>query len=244
MYRASNGTELLIIQFDRPTKYRVFHNKKYKAVKVLTKTKECIIVAKSTKKAPEITDEELEELEALEELDADDEDVEDDEEEVKPKSRRKKAPVVEEDDEDEDEDEDDDEEPAPKKGKGKKSTPSRSRTTDGKVGTAELAEYCGVESRVLRMVLRKHKIEKDPETGRYEWASLKDPEVKKIKKLIDAGEAKNITKEALDKLKDSQAAKKEQKAAGKKGKGKKGKKSAPVVEDLDDDDDLEDEDDD
>lgn len=140
------------------------------------------------------------------------------------------------DDDTEDED-DEDEEPAPKKGKKGKtpaSTPSRSRTTDGKVGTREIAEKAGVSGRVLRMVLRKHEVEKDSETGRYEWDSMKDKEVKQILKWIEDGEAANIQKEALDKLKAKKAADKEAEApATKKGKGKKGKKGKKVVDEDD-----------
>lgn len=143
-------------------------------------------------------------------------------------------------DEDDTEDEDDeDEEPAPKKGKKGKasttSTPSRSRTTDGKVGTREIAEKAGVSGRVLRMVLRKHEVEKDSETGRYEWDSMKDKEVKQILKWIEDGEAANIQKEALDKLKAKKAADKEAEAPATKGskKGKKGKKGKKVVDEDD-----------
>jgi hypothetical protein len=122
----------------------------------------------------------------------------------------------EEDEEDEDEEEEE-EEPAPKKkGKGKTSTssksgsaskkkasgssPSRSRTTDGKVGVQEVAAAAGTDARKLRMVLRKHEIEKDEDVGRYEWSSLNHPEVKKILKLVKGGAVKQATNESLAKL--------------------------------------------
>lgn len=115
---------------------------------------------------------------------------------------------VEEEEEDDDEDEDDEEEEAPpkrrkkpassKKSSGKQ---SRSRTTDGKVGTQELADHLGIEPRSLRMVLRRLKIEKDDETGRYEWSSLNHPAVKKIVKAVKSGAVQREKKESLDKLK-------------------------------------------
>lgn len=122
-----------------------------------------------------------------------------------------------EDDEDEEEiedDEEEDEEPAPKKkGKASRSSksnaskkssgPSQSRTTDGKVGVQEVAEAAGTDARKLRMVLRKHGIDKDPDVGRYEWPSLKNKEVLKIIKLVKGGAVKAATKESLDNLKAS-----------------------------------------
>jgi hypothetical protein len=119
------------------------------------------------------------------------------------------------DDEDDEEDDDEEEEDAPppkrrSKSKGSKSSsttgksssgPSRSRTTDGKVGVQEVAEAAGTDARKLRMVLRKHGIEKDEDVGRYEWSSLNHPEVKKIIKLVKGGAVKAATKESLDNLK-------------------------------------------
>lgn len=130
----------------------------------------------------------------------DDEDVEDEDDD---------------DDSDDDEDEDDeeeDEEPAPKKSKKSskksKSTPSRSRTTDGKVGVQEVAAAAGTDARKLRMVLRRNKIEKDEDVGRYEWPSLQNKEVLKIIKLVKGGAVKAAQKESLGKLKASKTAKK------------------------------------
>jgi hypothetical protein len=183
-------------------------------------------MAKATKKksqVDEITDDELEELEGLEELEDEDED-EDETEAVEP------------DDDEEDDEDDEDEEPAPKKkskkGKAKTKRPSRA-SQDGLVGTQEVAAHCGIDGRTLRMVLRKHKIQKDEDTGRYQWDSLKDPEVKKIKKLVDAGEAKAVKQEGLDKLKARNEAKKDAKAKTKKSG--KGKKKKPVFVEDDDD---------
>lgn len=125
------------------------------------------------------------------------------------------------------------EKPAKGKKKGKKDDApkqSRSRTTDGKVGTREIADAAGLEgtagARTLRMVLRKHNIPKDEETGRYEWDSLEDKTVKKILKLINEGEADKVKKEGLDRLKEQQAAKRAEKKAKKDKKGKKNKKSS------------------
>lgn len=126
---------------------------------------------------------------------------------------------VEEDDVEED-DEDDEEETPPKRGKkssSKKSSsktkkdnsgPSRSRTTDGKVGVQEVAEAAGTDARKLRLVLRKHGIEKDEDVGRYEWPSLKNKEVLKIIKLVKGGAVKAAQKESLDNLKASKGRKK------------------------------------
>lgn len=147
----------------------------------------------------ESIDEELAELEALATSDEDDEDV------------------------DPDTDEEDDE---PKKGAKKKRRQSRA-AADGKIGTQEIADRAGVDGRTLRMVLRKHRIEKDEESGRYQWDDWDDKEVKKILKLIKDGAAREVKRESLDKLKANQEAKK-----GKKGK--KGKKNKKKSEDEDD----------
>lgn len=136
-----------------------------------------------------------------------------------------------EDDEDEDEEE---VEEAPKskksskKGKAaakapkKKSTPSKSRTTDGKVGVQEVAEAAGTTPRALRMLLRKHGIQKDEDVARYEWSSLNHPEVKKVLKLVKEGGIKKAQKGSLDKLKSS----KKGKQGSKKGGAKRSKKKA------------------
>ena len=101
------------------------------------------------------------------------------------------------------------------------------------IGTAEIAEAAGVDSRTLRMVLRKHSVAKDEETGRYEWPSLNHKQVKQILKWIKAGEADNIKQDAFNKLKERKAAKEDEAPATKskkaKDKAKKNKKSKRVV---------------
>jgi hypothetical protein len=192
---------------------------------------EILIVAKSAKKSKKaVTDDELEELEGLEELD----ELEDEDEDVD---------VEDEDEpEDEDEDEDEDEEPAPKKGRGKKSEPAAKKpprksraAADGMVGTQEVAELCGIDSRQLRMALRELRkkddsFAPDSETGRYQWKSLNDKQVKKIKKAIDAGLHKEVRDAQLNKLKEQKAAEKEAKTndatTKTKKKGKKNKKAS------------------
>jgi hypothetical protein len=220
-----------------PPKRKKMGNRVYRLVDTTKSTQEVIIMAKATKKAPVVTDDELEELDALEELDDLDEDDEDE--------TVADAELVEDDDEDED---DEEVEPVAKKTKRQAKNdasapttakPSRSRTTDGKVGTREIAEAAGVDGRTLRMVLRKHQVPKDPETGRYEWDSMKAKPVKQILKWIENGEAQDIKTAALDKLKADKAAKKAAKddeaPAVKSKKGKKNKKAkVAVVEDDDD----------
>lgn len=164
-----------------------------------------------------VTDDDLAELEALEDVEPDEDVTGEDTEET----------------------------PAPKKKKGKKNkdanveveTPKKKRggaapgesraAANGKVGSAEIAAAGGTDARTLRMVLRKHQIEKNPETNRYEWDSMKDPTVKKILKLLKDGEADNVKQEGLQRLKDSKAAKDAaEKTAESNGNGggKKGKK--------------------
>ena len=229
LYKSKGGIRIVVKTLHPPPDTRTFRTgqglKKFKLKAVKKTTKEFIIMAKAarTKKKTdedEILDAELEELEEeLEELEDEDED-----EDVE----------LEEETDDEDEDDDEEEEPAPKKKRSKGAAPGKSRAAaTGKVGTAEVAAHCGVDPRTLRMVLRKHKIAKDEESGRYEWASLKSKEVVKIKKLIDAGEAQEVKREGLEKLK---AQKEKERAAAKKS-GKKGKKKPEPVEDDDDEDD-------
>jgi hypothetical protein len=185
----------------------------FKRVAYKQHLQEIIIMGKTAKKGKKetVSDDELEELEGIEELD----ELEDEDEDVD---------EVEDEDEDEPEDEDEDEEdeePAPKKGKSKKAAkpaaekkPRQSRAAaDGMVGTQELAADLDVTPRELRMVLRKLR-EQDPvyapdaETGRYQWKSLKDKQVLKIKKAIKSGLHKQIRDESLQKLKDAKAAEK------------------------------------
>ncbi len=243
LYKAKGGQTIKVKTLDVPPETRKFKVqggiRKFKRVKCKQTKVEVILVAKSTKKGKgkqaEVTDDELDELETVDDLEEELDDLEDDDEEDEDEDDDDEDEEddededdddedEDEDDEDDDEDEDDEEEEAPKSKKKSKQRQSRA-AANGRVGTAEVAEHCGVDARTLRMVLRKHKIEKDEESGRYEWKSLNHPTVKKVKKLIDKGEADNIKQESLQKLKDKKAAEKDAKAkTDKKGK-KKGKKS-------------------
>lgn len=166
-----------------------------------------------------------------------DEEPEDDDDDLEDEALEEEIKDLEdlEDLEDVEDDEDEDDEPVAKR---KRKTKSRA-AKEGMIGTAELAELCDIDPRSLRMVLRKfrgqHGIEIDPESGRWQWPSVNDPVVRKIKKLIDQGEATKIKSEALTKLKEQQESKK------KDGRKKK-KKKREVEEDLDEVE-LDDEDD-
>jgi hypothetical protein len=231
LYRSASGDEILIKTLDPPPEIRKFKAvggvRKYKRVKYKQHLQEVIVVARATKKsaqkANQVTDDELDELETVDDLE-DLEDVEDDE------------PEDEDDDEEDEEDEDDDDEeeeaPRPKRKAKAKSKARASRAKqNGRVGTAEIAEASGVDSRRVRMVLRKRNVPKDEETGRYEWASLNDKTVKKILKWLEAGEADEIVKESLDNLKAKKAAKKADAKANTKKAGKKNKKKKVVDDD-------------
>jgi hypothetical protein len=224
----------------KPKQVRYFQTpqglKKYKAAHTSTTLREVIIVASTKNRKKPVDVDELEELEAIEELEElEDEDLEEDED-------------VEEEPEDEDDDDEDEDDAPPKrraKAPAKKATakkPAKSRAKEnGKVGTQELAAALDVDGRTLRIVLRKHNIEKDPESNRYEWDDMDDPVVKKIIKLIKSGEAKRAKQESLDALKAKKTA---QRDAAKKATSKK-KSKAQVEEEEDeiDDADIEDEDD-
>lgn len=181
---------------------------------------------KGRKKA--VTEDELEEIEGLEDIEIeDDEDLEiEDEDEV-------------EDDEEEPEDEDEDEEPepAPKaKKRAKKPVAKVKAREDGTVGTTEVAAHFNVDSRTLRMVLRKHSIPKSADSGRYEWDGLEDKTVVRIGKLIAKGEAKAVKQESLQKLKDKKEA---ERAVAAKSKAKKSKVKKVKVVEVDEDEDDE-----
>lgn len=172
----------------------------------------------------DVTDDELAELESLTDVVDVDEPDEDEVQEEAPKKKKgkgkkgKSAPA-----------EDADEAPAKKK-RSTGAAPGKSRAAaNGKVGTAEIAAEGGCDARTLRMVLRKLQIEKDEETGRYEWDSMKDPTVKKILKELKGGAAERVKQEGLQRLKDQKAAKdaakKTEEAGDKPAKDKKkGKK--------------------
>lgn len=188
------------------------------------------MATKNRKKAA-VTADEIEEIEGLEDIDIDEEEDEEEEETIE---------VVQEDDDEEEpdeEDEDEDEEPAPKKSK----TPTKATKTkktqsrdDGKVGTVEVAAHFGIDSRTLRMVLRKHSVPKNPDNGRYEWDSLEHKQVIKIGKLIASGEATAVKSASLDKLKEK---KNQEKATKNQTKNKTKKAKVVEIEEDEDDDD-------
>ena len=152
-------------------------------------------------------DEELEDI--LEDLD-DEEELEDDEEldeEEEDEEEEDEEDELEDELEDDEDEEDPDEAPRKSRSRTKKATkkaaPKRERTG---VGTSELADAAGVDSRRLRMYLRAEGIEKTE--GRYEWKSLRDPEARAIIQGIKKGKLKDIQKERLDNLKTKSNAKK------------------------------------
>lgn len=240
-YKAGR-TRITIRSVTKPKPTRLFRTARglrtFKATHTKVSRKEVLIVmatkGKSRSKGKQV-DEELQELEELEELDELDEE-EDEEEEDEDEEDEDDEP----DDEDEDED-DEEEEEAPKRSraksksaKAKSKKPAQSRAAaNGKVGTQEVAEHFGIDGRTLRILLRRHDIPKDEDSGRYEWSSLKNKEVIRIGKLVKSGAAKAAKKEGLDKLKASKAAKSStKKTVAKKGTTKKRRK--PVEDDEDD----------
>jgi hypothetical protein len=149
--------------------------------------------------------EDLEDLDDLEELaDSDDEDDEDEEEEDEAPKRKKKVVA-------------------------KKTTKAKKSADEG-IGTAELSEALGTDSKNLRVMLRdKGANELKDENGRYTWPSLEA--ALEALGFDDLDEAQEALKEARDKrlqkLKDDGA--------------KKKKAKAPEPDDEDDDEDEEDE---
>lgn len=143
-------------------------------------------------------DEEIEDLvdtlDELEEDEIEDEDVE----------------VEEDDDEDLEDDEDDedpDEAPKAKRSRSKKSKAAKKERTG--IGTVEVADEAGITPRALRMFLRAKGYQpREDRDGRYEWASMRDPEVREILKAVKQGEAKKVAKEQIDDLKARKSAKK------------------------------------
>lgn len=170
-----------------------------------------------------------------EDEDEDDSDEDDEDDESDDGDEDEDDEEVDDDEDDEDEEDEDEEPPAKSKKSKKKSSKKKGKSrasSDGKVGTQEVAEHCGIDGRTLRMVLRKHNIAKDPDTKRYEWSSLNHPEVKKIVKLVkERGEGKKVKQESLDNLKKgrtkkskSKAKKGSKKSTSKKSTKKKGSK--------------------
>lgn len=238
-------------KFKVPGGLRTFTRVRYKR-----HLQEVLIVARATKKpAPkkkgrknvEVTDDEIDELESVDELEEDedledddlDEDDEDTDEDEEDDDEDEDEPDDEDEDVEEDDDEDDDEEDEEEPPKRSKKPRKSRAAAEGKIGTNEIAEKAGVDSRTLRMVLRKHKVKKDVETKRYQWDSWKNPTVKKILQWLKDGEAEEIKQESLSKLKETQeakraAAKKKPKKGTKPAAGTK-KKKRRVVEDDEDD---------
>lgn len=258
LYKDRKGNKVVVKAIGEPEEVRKFkvHGgvRNFKLVKYKRSLQEVPIVARATKKPARknkstvVTDDEIDELESVDELE-EDEDLEDDEldedeeDEEEDEDEDDDEPEDEEDEDDEEDDDEEEDEAPPKRA----SKPRKSRAAaDGMIGTNEIAKKAGVDSRTLRMVLRKHKVPKDAETRRYQWKSWNDKTVKKILKWLEAGEADDVKTESLNKLKETQAAKKaeSEKAASKSSKkngGKKSSKAAPakkrrkrVVEDDDD----------
>lgn len=237
--------EVRVLTLTRPPRTRIFKvpggRKKFHAVRVRRVVKELIVYAPASAKIShqthhitsrgviprmgkkdkntEVTDDELKELEALEDVEPEADEPDAVEEETPKKGKKgKKGKKNKSSDEGE----------TPTKRRGG-AAPGKSRAAaNGKVGSAEIAAAGNTDARTLRMVLRKHEIPKDSETGRYEWDSMKDPTVKKILKLLKDGEAEKVKQEGLQRLKDSKAekdaaAKTQDAGEGKKKKGKKAK---------------------
>lgn len=248
-YQSRNGGTLSIKSLTPPPETRKFKVaggiRKFKKVDQSYQLQEVLIVARATKKSKsqvEVEDHELDDLESLDDLedleDLEDDDLEEDDEDTE-------EPEDEDEDEDEDDEDEDEPEPAPKKsrkatkaksnGKGDASTLRPGRPLkEGFVGTSEVAQAAGIDSRRLRMLLRDKNIPVDPETGRYQWKSLNDPQVERILKLVESGAVKELTSKALDKVKKNQAAKKEAKAKDATAKTVKTKKKSKKVVEEDD----------
>jgi hypothetical protein len=179
------------------------------------------------------------------------------------KTKTKKVIEVEEEDVEEEEDEDleldeldedVEEEEAP--AKGRKKARSSNGQQEVEFGASDLAAYLSdrtgkvITAKDLRVLIRKMaredkpRVEREITAGnrtRYDWpGGLKNPEVKAIIAAVTGGELEAGKREALTKLKESQAAKKAAKE-GKKAKKTKVKVVEPEEDEDDDDlDDLED----
>lgn len=164
------------------------------------------------------------------------------------KTRPKPAPVEEQiaDDEEDLEELDEDDEV--------EDTPTKKKSKDAVAfGASDLAALLSskmdkeISAKDLRTLLRKMAREETPRIARevipgnkarYSWAGPDDPEVRRIIKAVTGGELEQGKKEALQKLKDTKAAKAaaEGKTAG-KAKSKTGKASKPAP--VEDDDEAE-----
>jgi hypothetical protein len=233
VYRSPTGNEIVIKSLRRPPKSKSFRTavgtRKHSLVKLQSSLREVIIVASTKNRKRAVEQEELEESEAIEDLEAEieeledfeeEEEVEEEEDEDEEEEPEDEVEDEEEEDEEEDEDEEEEEEAPRRAARTRKGTSTKAKSTpkktqsraaaDGKVGSAEVAEHFGIDSRSLRMLLRKNNIPVDPDSNRYEWRSLTSPQVVKIGKLISAGEHKKIQRESLDKMRAKKAAAKPQ----------------------------------
>lgn len=126
-----------------------------------------------------------------------------------------------EDEVDEDE-EDPDEAPKRKRSRSKKVTTKKVKAEKVGIGTAEVAAEAGIEPRQLRMFLRAKGYQpRDDRDGRYNWPSMKDPEVREILKAIKSGAADKMNKERLENLKEKKSTKSKKASAKKKARSSK-----------------------
>lgn len=169
-----------------------------------------------------------------------------------PKTKKKRKQVEEEFEEELEDSSEDEELDEDESGSKKSKAPE---VTFGVADLCALAEertgktYTTREMRILlRKLARSGKVNREIKAGnraRYDWTGPTDPEVKRVLKAVESGEIEKGKKEALDSLKERQAAKKKAKAkAGKKGKRAKAEEEEPEDEDLEEVDVDEDEDED
>lgn len=88
----------------------------------------------------------------------------------------------------------------------KKKATAKKSSGEGGVGTAEVADAAGTDSRSLRVLLRAEFPRE--EGGRYHWSSLNHPEVKAIIKRVKGGAVKDAKAASLESLKSRRAEKK------------------------------------
>jgi hypothetical protein len=141
-----------------------------------------------------------------------DDEVEDEDEDVEDVEEDEDV----EDDEDDEEDEDPDE--APKRArKGRKAKAKKAAPQKTGVGTVEVAEAAGIDSRQLRMYLRSKDIQSgETREGRYHWPSLESKEVKRIIADIRKGAVDRLNKEKIASLKGRKKSTTKKKTTAKK----------------------------
>jgi phage antirepressor YoqD-like protein len=176
-----------------------------------------IVAPRSKKDAEDEIDDLVDDLDELDEEEDEDEEVEEVEEEDEEEDEDEEE--AEEDEEEEEDDEEEDPDKAPKHGRSKGKAAAK---REG-IGTREVADELGIESRQLRMYLRSKGIQpRDDREGRYTWPSLKDKEVQRIIKDVRRGELAKMNKEKLDEMKGKAAKKStDKKPAAKKTSAKK-----------------------